>query len=55
VTVVTDHYGDFWLKDLKDGSYDLLIEKTGYRTQKVGPIDASQTDQNVGDIIMQKG
>jgi len=54
VSTVTDHYGDFWLKDLKDGAYTLLIEKAGYLTQKLGPIDASQKDQNVGDIVMAK-
>ena len=54
LTTTTDHYGDFWLKDLKDGSYTLLIEKTGYLTQKLGPIDATAKDQNVGDIVLWK-
>ena len=54
VSTTTDHYGDFWLKDLLDGSYTLLIEKAGYLTQKLGPIDASQKDQNVGDIAIWK-
>ncbi len=54
VSAVTDHYGDFWLKDLKDGAYTLLIEKAGYLTQKLGPIDADQKDQNVGDVVMWK-
>ena len=54
VSVMTDNYGDFWLKNLKDGSYTLLIEKAGYLTQKLGPIDATQKDQNVGDIALWK-
>ena len=51
----TDNYGDFWLKDLPDGTYTLLIEKDGYLTQKLGPIDATQKDQNLGDIVLWKG
>jgi tetrathionate reductase subunit B len=48
----TDHYGDFWLKDLKDGTYTITIEKSGYLTQKIGPIDATSKDQNLGDIAL---
>jgi len=51
----TDHYGDFWLKDLPDGTYTIRIEKTGYLTQKLGPIDATTVDQNLGDIVLWKG
>ena len=51
----TDNYGDFWLKDLDDGTYTILIEKKGYLTQKLGPIDATQKDQNLGDIVLWKG
>ena len=54
VTATTDNYGDFWLKDLADGTYTLLIEKAGYLTQKLGPIDATQKDQNLGDIVLWK-
>ena len=50
----TDHYGDFWLKDLADGTYTVRIEKQGYLTQKLGPVDATQKDQNLGDIVMWK-
>ena len=50
----TDNYGDFWLKDLPDGSYTLLIEKPGYLAQKLGPIDATAKDQNLGDIVLWK-
>ncbi len=55
LTATTDHYGDFWLKDLADGTYTLLIEKEGYLTQKLGPIDATKKDQNLGDIALWKG
>ena len=54
VSTQTDHYGDFWLKNLEDGSYTILIEKKGYLTQKLGPIDATQKDQNLGDIVLWK-
>ena len=53
-TTQTDNYGDFWLKDLEDGTYTVLIEKPGYLTQKLGPIDASEKDQNLGDIVLWK-
>jgi tetrathionate reductase subunit B len=54
-SVVTDNYGDFWLKNLPDGTYTLLIEKEGYLKKKLGPIHATATDQNLGDITLQKG
>jgi Fe-S-cluster-containing dehydrogenase component len=50
----TDNYGDFWLRDLEDGTYTVLIEKKGYLTQKLGPIDATEKDQNLGDIVLWK-
>ena len=54
-TTTTDNYGDFWLKNLTDGSYTILIEKEGYLTKKLGPIDATQKDQNLGDIELWRG
>lgn len=50
----SDSYGDFWLKDLKDGIYTLLIEKPGYLSQKFGPVDVTKKDMNVGDIPIWK-
>lgn len=50
----SDSYGDFWLKDLKDGIYTLLIEKSGYLSQKFGPVDVTKKDMNVGDIPIWK-
>ena len=52
--MTTDNYGDFWLKDLADGTYTLLIEKAGYLAKKLGPIDATAADQNVGDVELWK-
>jgi len=54
VKTTTDSYGDFWLNDLKDGEYTLLIEKKGYMPQKYGPVDVTQKDVNVGDIAVWK-
>ena len=54
LTVSTDNYGDFWLKNLADGSYTLLIEKPGYLPKKLGPVDAVTADQNVGDVELWK-
>jgi tetrathionate reductase subunit B len=53
-TTETDHYGDFWLRNLPDGTYTVLVEKGGYLPQKLGPIDATMTDQNLGDIALLK-
>jgi hypothetical protein len=54
VSAVTDNYGDFWLKGLSDGTYVLRFEKAGYLTKKLGPIDATAADQNVGDVELWK-
>jgi hypothetical protein len=42
--------GDFWLNNLKDGKYTLLLEKKGYMPQELGPADVTEKDANVGDI-----
>jgi tetrathionate reductase subunit B len=54
LNVTTDNYGDFWLKNLADGTYTLLVEKPGYLTKKIGPIDTTTADQNVGDVELWK-
>ncbi len=41
--------------NLKDGKYNLLIEKKGYLTQKFGPVDLTTKDVNMGDIALWKG
>ena len=50
LTSRTDGYGDFWFKELKDGIYTLLIEKKGYQSHMMGPVDATKIDINVGTI-----
>jgi Fe-S-cluster-containing dehydrogenase component len=53
-TTKTDSYGDFWLKNLADGDYTILVEKAGYLSQKLGPFDATAKDLNIGDIAVWK-
>jgi tetrathionate reductase subunit B len=53
-SATTDNYGDFWLKGLADGTYVLQIEKPAYLTKKLGPIDATTKDHNLGDIELWK-
>ena len=50
----TDSYGDFWIRDLADGQYNLLFEKKGYMSQKFGPVDVTEKDINIGDITLWK-
>ena len=54
VATTTDNYGDFWLRDLPDGTYILTIEKDGYLTKKLGPVDITVVDQNVRDVELWK-
>ena len=54
VKTATDSYGDFWLNNLKDGKYTLLLEKKGYMAQKLGPVDVTEKDTNVGDVNLWK-
>ena len=50
LTTTTDSYGDFWFRELEDGNYTLLIEKAGYQSHMMGPVDATKKDINVGTI-----
>jgi Fe-S-cluster-containing dehydrogenase component len=54
LTATTDNYGDFWLRNLADGSYTILVEKPGYLAKKMGPVDTTSADQNVGDVELWK-
>ncbi|NLE11835.1 MAG: oxidoreductase [Actinobacteria bacterium] len=54
VSAATDNYGDFWLKNLADGVYAVVVEKEGYLPRELGPVDATSTDQNLGDIALQR-
>ncbi len=53
-TIKTDRFGDFWFEELKSGTYSLLIEKKGYQSYMMEPIDATERDVNVGDIKLFK-
>jgi tetrathionate reductase subunit B len=53
-STASDLYGDFWLRDLADGTYTLAFTKPGYLSKKLGPVDATAADQNVGDVELWK-
>ena len=44
-----DLFGDFWFERQEPGRYSLTIEKAGYASRTIGPIEVSK-DVNVGDI-----
>jgi Fe-S-cluster-containing dehydrogenase component len=52
IHALTDDFGDFWLRDLAVGSYDLTITATGYEPKYFEKV---RTDAcvNLGDIPMQ--
>jgi hypothetical protein len=52
ISAITHNYDDFWLRNLSNDSYTLLIEKEGYLTENLGPIDATTKDQNLGDVVL---
>jgi tetrathionate reductase subunit B len=54
VATTTDSYGDFWFHQVEPAVYTLLIEKGGYLPQKLGPVDATELDVNVGDVSVWK-
>jgi tetrathionate reductase subunit B len=51
-TTKTDSYGDFWFKELNDGVYSILVEKKGYHSHMMGPVNAQEKDINVGTIAI---
>ena len=53
VEVLSDEYGDFWLKDLAMGKYDVVIEAPGYDYKVFDNVDATK-DVNLGDIPLDK-
>ena len=53
VEVVTDEFGDFWLKDLAQGIYEVIIEAPGYEFKTFKAVNA-QSDVNLGDIPMDR-
>ena len=53
-TTKTDSYGDFWFRELNDGIYSLLIDKKGYQSHMIRPVDATEKDINVGTVNLFK-
>jgi Fe-S-cluster-containing dehydrogenase component len=47
-TATTNHWGDFWFKDLKDGTFSLKIEAAG-KTKTIADI-STEKDVGLGDI-----
>ncbi len=48
-SAVTDSYGDFWIRNLENGIYNLICEKDGKKLE-IGPVDVTERDINVGDF-----
>jgi tetrathionate reductase subunit B len=53
VSVSTDAFGDFWLKDLEEGTYSLAIAADGFATRVYDSI-ATVKDVNLGDIPLSR-
>ncbi len=51
VTVPTDEFGDFWVDGHERGTYRVSIQKEGYVSRELGPIEVDK-DLNLGDIAM---
>lgn len=45
----TNNYGDFWLKGLKPGTYELSIEKEGYYPKRITALQVGEA-LNVGEV-----
>jgi NAD-dependent dihydropyrimidine dehydrogenase PreA subunit len=53
VETVTDNYGDFWLKDLAVGKWEVFIEPKGYKQKAFYDLNTKEC-LNLGDIAMEK-
>ncbi len=51
--VETDGFGDFWFKDLKEGSFALTIEAEGFVPVTFAPVDTTD-DVNLGEIALSR-
>jgi tetrathionate reductase subunit B len=49
----TDGFGDFWFKDIPEGSYSLTIEAKGFKSKIFDTINAEES-VNLGDIALTK-
>ncbi|MBW1803287.1 MAG: 4Fe-4S dicluster domain-containing protein [Deltaproteobacteria bacterium] len=47
--IQTDDYGDFWFEGLKEGTFDLRIEKDS-KVESFAGLDTTEKDINLGDI-----
>ncbi len=54
MSVRTDEFGDFWADGLERGTYRVSIQKEGYATKELGPIEVDK-DLNVGDVAVHRG
>ena len=54
IETVTDVFGDFWFKDLPQGTFDLVIEAEGFETLRFPEIDTTKNSVNLGDRPMKK-
>ncbi len=52
-TANTDGFGDFWFKNLPEGSYSLIIEASGFKKKVYDTITTTQS-VNLGDIPLDK-
>jgi tetrathionate reductase subunit B len=49
VSVATDEFGDFWLKGLETGVYEVSIAAEGFATKVFSAVD-TEKDINLGDV-----
>jgi len=54
VTAVTNNFGDFWLKNLEEGIYDITLSKDGYYSKTFSNLSTSKSDLNLGEIKLYK-
>ena len=53
VTVDTDAFGDFWLKDLETGEYKVSIAAAGFATKTFDAV-STEKDVNLGDVPLSR-
>jgi len=53
VSVETDAFGDFWLKDLEAGEYKVSISAAGFAMKTFDAV-GTEKDVNLGDIALSR-
>ena len=48
--VMTDNYGDFWLRELGAEIYSITIEKAGYYPKQISNLNVTEKSLNLGSI-----